>query len=281
MLAQINGTELFHETTGDGPPLMLMHAPIGFDHSYFRPWLDPLAKTSRLIYYDHRGHGRSASVTDFTGIDLAVWADDADALRQLLGHEKMAVIGHSSGGCVALEYARRYAKHLSGLILCDAMPVFDFPETALENAMARATPEQMELVIKAFTVPMASNDELSDIWESILPIYFKNHMAESAKSAKSAKLAENIRYNHHAFNHSNSVWFPAFNSLGWLSGISVPTLIITGREDWITPPAQCAERLHAGIPNSEMVIFEDSGHWPFIEEQGLFIDTVARWMESL
>ena len=74
---------------------------------------------------------------------------------------------------------------------------------------------------------------------------------------------------------------PSFNSLGRLHEIAVPTLIISGKEDWIMPPAQGAERLHAGIPNSELVIFENSGHFPFVEEQERFTKLVSEWVGGL
>jgi len=66
-----------------------------------------------------------------------------------------------------------------------------------------------------------------------------------------------------------------------LHEITVPTLVMAGRHDWITPPAQGAERLHAGLPNSKLIIFEDSGHFPFIEEPDKFVTTVREWINSL
>jgi pimeloyl-ACP methyl ester carboxylesterase len=59
--------------------------------------------------------------------------------------------------------------------------------------------------------------------------------------------------------------------------ISVPTLIIAGSDDWVAP-AQGAERLHAAIPDSDLVVFEDSGHFPFIEEHDRFVSLVAAWL---
>jgi proline iminopeptidase len=56
---------------------------------------------------------------------------------------------------------------------------------------------------------------------------------------------------------------------------------MAGRHDWITPPAQAAERLHAGLPNSKLVIFEESGHFPFIEEYDKFVTTVRDWIRNL
>jgi pimeloyl-ACP methyl ester carboxylesterase len=72
-----------------------------------------------------------------------------------------------------------------------------------------------------------------------------------------------------------------FNALGRLAGIRVPTLILAGAHDWIMPADEGARRLHAEIPESELVVFEESGHFPFIEEADRFRDVVRRWISAL
>ncbi len=62
-----------------------------------------------------------------------------------------------------------------------------------------------------------------------------------------------------------------------LGEIDVPTLILVGRRDFFCPPSQ-AERMHRGIRGSEMVVFERSGHYPFVEEAEAFRDTVRDWL---
>ena len=59
MLTSINGTELFTESIGQGRPMLVLHGGLGFDHTYFRPYLDPLPEELRVVYLDHRNHGRS------------------------------------------------------------------------------------------------------------------------------------------------------------------------------------------------------------------------------
>jgi len=95
------------------------------------------------------------------------------------------------------------------------------------------------------------------------------------------RIIKAMHYNYQAYNNTSAVIFPSFNSLGWLHEIAVPTLIIGGREDWIMPPAQGAERLHAALPGSTLAIFEKSGHFPFVEEQEKFNMIVSEWIGSL
>ena len=97
---------LFVEVVGRGDPLVLMHGGPGLDHVSLTPFRT-LADRYTVVLYDHRCNGRStgAPVTSMTWENLTA---DADALRERLGYERWAVLGHSFGGHVALEYALRY-----------------------------------------------------------------------------------------------------------------------------------------------------------------------------
>jgi proline iminopeptidase len=146
----------------------------------------------------------------------------------------------------------------------------------MENARNRSAPEQLPFVIKGFTEPVTSDGEMRTLYEKILSLYFKSYNSKSC-----SRVIEAIQYNHHAFNYCASTWFPAFSSLTWISSIDVPTLIIGGEEDWIMPLSQSADRLHFGIPKSEMVVFEESGHFPFVEEPARFNSVVSDWISRL
>ena len=113
----VRGVSLFVKVTGHGYPLVLMHGGPGVDHTTLLPF-HPLADHFTLVFYDHRCNGRSegAAVSSMTWENLTA---DAEALRQMLGFDKWAVLGHSFGGMVALEYALRYPQSLSHLVLMD------------------------------------------------------------------------------------------------------------------------------------------------------------------
>jgi proline iminopeptidase len=114
----IRGISLNVKIIGHGYPLVLMHGGPGAD-LYTLMSFRPCADHFTLVFYDHRcnGHSAGAEVASLTMENLTA---DADALRQALGFEKWAVLGHSFGGYVALEYALRYPKNLSHLLLVDS-----------------------------------------------------------------------------------------------------------------------------------------------------------------
>src|SRR5215217_4304191 len=113
----IRDVSLFVDVVGRGHPLLLMHGGPGADHYTMLPFRRCKDRFT-LVFYDHRCNGRSvgASVSSMTWENLTA---DADALRQRLGFDRWAVLGHSFGGQVALEYALRYPDSLSHLVLLD------------------------------------------------------------------------------------------------------------------------------------------------------------------
>ena len=115
-VAHLNGTDLFYVEVGEGLPCPVMHGGLGGDHSALHPWLDPLGDVMHLVYYDHRGNGRSGR-PPWETITFEQLCADADALREHLGFEKVAVLGVSFGGFIALEYAKHFPERLSHLIL--------------------------------------------------------------------------------------------------------------------------------------------------------------------
>src|SRR5688572_3732866 len=148
----VNGTELFYRTLGGAYPCLLMHGGFGMDHAYFHPWLDPLGDVFEFISYDHRCNGRSGRPPVAT-LTFSQLCDDADALRAALGFEQTAVLGHSAGGFVALEYALRYPERVSHLILAGTAPVFDYGAEIAANIMRKGATSEM---MRIFAAPPAA-----------------------------------------------------------------------------------------------------------------------------
>lgn len=268
---QVNDTELYVQAEGAGPPLLVMHGGLGVDHTYLRPFLSPLGSQAELVFYDHRGNGRSPA--DLTGVTFDTWVDDAEALRAALGHERIVVFGHSAGGFIALRYALRYPQRVAGLILCGTAAVLDHWDV-VHRELDRRGATQVQL--RGFTgEPFADDEDLGSWLAAALPLYF--HRPEPSTIAR---LAEHMIVRSAASRRFGEC-LDDYDVTGRLHEITVPALIVAGRHDFIMPPRPTAEVLAAGLPQASLVVFEESGHFPFVEEPDAFLTTVAVWLDSL
>ncbi len=269
MITLPTGASLSVETQGTGRPILVIHGGLGLDHTYFQPWLDPLAQQFQLVYPDLRGNGRSAAVAegDYTHEKMI---DDLDALRNTLGFKQWIVLGHSYGGFIAQLYAIKYPDTVSQLVLLDTSPA-----TALGNAdgaqlvAKKITPEQTAALGKLGTV--TDDNEWKQVWYTILPLYFHNFDVPSLIAT------DKTVYRATGISWAAKNLLPTYDTRPFLGTLTMPTLVGVGRYDWITTVRK-SEVLYKAIPGSELVIFEQSGHFTFIEEQSKVLETLQRFL---
>jgi proline iminopeptidase len=275
---QIRDASLFVKVMGQGDPLVLMHGGPSLDYTTLMP-LEPLADQYTLIFYDHRcnGHSEGAEITTMTMENLTA---DADALRQALGYEQWAVLGHSFGGNVALEYALRYPQSLTRLILMNtggdqwwanhnAMDILakrGYRASAVEAARrffnGQVTPNEY---LPAFMKFMGAYSYHSSIWYHpiVLTLALKMGFGPPMKIRPEALI----------FGYGQVM--QGWTVMDRLGEIQVPTLIAAGRYDFLFPPehqAILADRL----PNARLELIERAGHNPQMEQS----DEVIRIIRS-
>jgi proline iminopeptidase len=259
----IGDVRLFVEVVGHGYPLLLMHGGPGADHWTMLPFRR-CADRFTLIFYDHRCNGRSegAPVSSMTWENLTA---DAEALRQRLGFERWAVLGHSFGGHVALEYALRYPDSLSHLVLLDTGGDSRWARENAADLLAKRgySPEKVELVRRFFNGQIAPKEMLPALMRFGSAYYHHPSILLLAR--------EMIRGGWRAKMRPEALIFAGRHLLrGWtvmdrLSEITVPTLVMAGRDDFLFPPEH-QEELAAGIPNARLQIIEHAGHNPHSEQ---------------
>ena len=269
---------LFYVEHGGGTPLLTMHGGLGWDHTYLRPWLDGLG---HVLYYDHRGNGRSEEPADWSRVTHVTWTDDAEALRSHIFFDRPVVLfGHSYGAILALEYALRFPSRLAGLILCCGTPVFDTAEAAVARAFARAEaapdPASTRAALQnALAGPPKDDTGYAAILRDLLPIYFYEPEAFDPDA-----IVDQMRSRSEAVRRSFFELLPRFDVSGRLGEIDVPALVLSGRHDWAFPPEEGPARLSADMPNSTSHVFERSGHLPFMEEREAFTGVVSEWISN-
>lgn len=275
-IVKVNDTELFYTKYGSGTPFLVMHGGLGLDHTYFRPEFDHLGDYLQLIYFDYRGHGRSGRPPINT-ITFEQLADDAEELRNVLGYDKIGVIGHSGGGFVALNYAIKYPQNLSHLILMNTFPAFDRIHVKESIAGLQAKNPSPEL-LKVSNGPSPSTiEEFKNQYRILNYLYVSDYNSEIKKRFE--KMFEDMMVNLEILALNNSLLFK-FNVISDLNKITAPTLVIGGKGDGIVPISEI-QRLHDNIPNSEIYLFEKSGHYPFFEEPETFIKIVLEWFNRI
>ncbi len=113
----IYGVRLFYKVIGQGDTILILHGGPGLDHSYMLPQMAELAKTHTLIFFDHRGFGRSDFRLDSAQYQLVNFIDDIEEIRKAFGLQKINLLGHSYGAQLAIHYTLRYPANVRSLIL--------------------------------------------------------------------------------------------------------------------------------------------------------------------
>ena len=277
---QIRDASLFVKVIGQGYPLVLMHGAPSLDHTTLLP-LEPLADQYTLIFYDHRcnGHSEGAEVTTMTMENLTA---DADALRQALGYDQWAVLGHSFGGNVALEYALRYPQSLTRLILMNtggdqwwanhnAMDILakrGYRASAVEAARrffnGQVTPNEY---LPTFMKFMEAYSYHSSIWYHpiMLTLALKVGLGPPMKMRPEALI----------FGYGQVM--QGWTVMDRLSEIQAPTLVMAGRYDFLFPPehqAILADRLS----NARLELIERAGHNPQMEQTAEVIRIIKSFL---
>jgi proline iminopeptidase len=271
-LIAVNGTELFYAEEGTGHPCLLLHGGPGLDHQEFVPWLSPLATSARLIYLDHRGNGRSKRIAPEQFTTAAV-VEDVEALRRALGFEQMAVLGHSFGGFIALSYALAYPSSVSRLIISCSAPSYDIGAEVEAQLAAFNNPQ----VAAAFAREneIQSDEDMRAVILDELPFYFATYPDRIRQVAED--WARRTRYSAALSSWWSVNQMPLYDVRPRLAEVQMPTLILAGRHDRVCSLNQ-ARIMEQGIAGAKLVIFEESGHMPQMEESARYIQVVRDFM---
>jgi proline iminopeptidase len=246
-IAQINDIQMAYTDTGSGTPLICLHGGMGIDSFTLRVpgILDLENRGIRLIIPDQRGHGLS---THSISIDYThkTWAADIHALTRYLGLSRFALLGHSYGGFLALEYAVRWPQTFTHLVLVStsAGPVHASQQT------------------------YNSDDDLREHFEEVWPNFFSG-------PDKHWEVFEQAQFSADTYNAAFTRELPKYNLRYKVVELDIPMLLIVGRDDWYLEPMRW---LAENCQDTTLRIFEEVGHFPFIEAAVEFRSTIAKFL---
>lgn len=280
MFAAIRGTRIYFDIEGaglvpDGPAMrerpvaMIIHGGPGGDHSGFKPGMSRLAERMQLVYFDHRGQGRSDQA-DPTTYTLDENVEDMEALRLHLGLGPVVSIGTSYGGMVAMAHAARYPDAVSHLVLIVTASHGGFIRRAQQIVEERGTPEQRDVCKTLWAGAFRTVEDMRHYYEVMGPLYSLRHDPASAASGRSRAIYSPEPLNR-AFGPDG--FLRRFDLRPELSRITAPTLILAGRHDWICPP-EFSEEIHRLIPHSDYRLFQNSSHSIRADETEAMLDAI-------
>lgn len=266
----VNGVGLVYDDAGSGTAFVTLHGGPGMG-SRRGDWttFQPLTDTYRLISYDQRGNGESDGGEPYSHEQFVA---DLEALRQKLGLGKIVLLGGSYGGYIALEYALRHQENLHALILRDTAANNRYRDTSMDRALASGFPMDEERLERLFAGRVGSDDDFRESFRMIQPLYNVTRDPE-AEAARLEQIPFRFETHNWAFSRNQA----DYDITEKLKTVRTPTLVTVGRHDWITP-LEASEELASALPNSELVVFEHSGHSPQLEETDRYLSVVRDFL---
>lgn len=298
----INGTTLHFRVRGTDkhhPYLLLLHGGPGSSAAMFYPWGPRLESTVNVVYLDQRGSGQSdrlhfsnlavPSVAEAKNELISQQIADIEGVRQALHQDKWYVLGHSWGGMRGLEYVSAHPEHVRGYIHMDGLvSVPATTQNILDNAQAKfaagkqAHQPGMDALLaqtaRLRALPQDNPERLMSAFGLALgpaALYFVRDQALSF-AAFNAHIADAVRPYHltaadlalapePVAAQMVADHFLTRDDTPLLTKIDVPTLIIQGKQDGIVS-VQSAQSVHAGIKNSQLMLLDNCGHFPFADQ---------------
>lgn len=262
MLQRAGSIDIAYEEAGDGPPIVFLHS-FPLNRKLWSPQLRALAGFGRCLAPDFRGFGDSEASAPYT---MDQYADDVIALLDSLGlREKVIFVGISMGGYVTLALWRRHRDRVRALILADTRATADTEEAREKRqALARIAKDGGSGAVADLQLPGLIGKTTRQRNPTIA--------AEIRAMISSASVAGIVG--------ASEAMMARPDSTSLLSTIDVPTLVIVGNEDVLTPPTE-AEALCAAIPFGELQIIPKAGHSPCIERPAAFNQTVSEFLSKV
>lgn len=259
----VNGIHLSYDDVGEGKiPIIFLHG-FPFDKSSWELQLEFLKFTYRLIAIGIRGFGESIDEDSTLSIDL--FADDLIQFMDELKIEKAIICGLSMGGYIVLNAQKRFPERFTALILADTQCIADTPEVKKNRYKTIDEIEANGLVdfTEGFTKKVFHPESLTnkkEVVEDLRRVIFSNSQSSIVRGL--AALAERSE------------------TCSTLRNISIPTLIICGDEDQVTP-IEKSESMKSSIAGSKLAVIENAGHVSNLEQPHEFAKALSDFLAEL
>lgn len=261
MIVLVGDTEIAYDDIGSGLPVVFLHA-FPLNRTMWDPQVGALVAECRCIAIDFRGMGDSKGAEPYT---MDRYADDIAGVLDALQIERAVVCGLSMGGYVAFAFWRRHKERVRALVLADTRATADTVEVVerrrelIEVAETQGSAGVANMQI-AGLVGKTTRDKRPDIYDATHRMIAQAPV-EGVIGGLEAMMARP-------------------DSTATCATIDVPTLIVVGDEDAITPPKE-AKKLAAAIRGSRLEILQGAGHLSNVERPASFNTVMSEFLASL
>lgn len=265
--ASLSTTTIHYVDRGRGLPVLLVHG-FPLDHTMWAAQLDALSQCCRVIAPDLRGFGRSplGEVDPARGIPMEQYADElAELLDVLAIREPIVLVGFSMGGYVAFQFVRRHDGLLRALVLCDTRAAADTEE-------GRAGRLKMAEHVAEWGAER--------VGEMMGPKLFAPRSFTTMRGAVAAVRGMVERTPPAAIAAAQLGMAVRPDATDLLPTICVPTLVLVGQHDAISPPSEM-ESIAAAVPGSKFVVIPEAGHMAPMENASAVNRAVAEFLADL
>lgn len=262
---------LYYRALGRGWPVIVLHGGPDFDHNYLLPQMDRLAERLRVVYYDQRGRGRSAAGVRPDDVSMASEIEDLDRVRRHFDLDRVAVLGHSWGGVLAMAYTAAHPDRVSHLLLVNTAPASGEDAQRFADHVRLTRPASDVQAMKAIAASSRFRAGDPDVDAEFNRIHFRLGLRDpdllaqvtgrlrTHSDAAGVLLARAIERRLYA-----ETWdAEGYDLVPRLREIDVPTLVIHGRHDAV--PVPLAARIADAIPRGRLEVFEEHGHFVYLE----------------
>jgi proline iminopeptidase len=269
MVVSVNGAELFYSTGGTGFPC-IVPCLLG-TKPYERMTPPPLTDFFRFIYVDIRGGGRSTG--DPADLTFDVLADDLEAVRSDLRIPRVAVLGYSIVGVLAIEYGRRCPETVSHVIVAGTPPTGDITKLVKAGAafFDADGSEERKAILKENYAKLPPGTPPTQAVFAQAPMRFFDPRFDALPLFADADFKPRL------FEHVVGPLTATWDVTAGKESLGTPLLIAHGRYDYVSPHTMW-DGIADTLPNTTMHLFERSGHQTFFEEPERFVEVVRAWI---
>lgn len=288
----LRGVRFYYRVGGNAPlgtpPVVFLHGGPGQGSEHFDALAGPfMEREVRMVYYDQRGSGLSERPVN-RDYALTTLVDDIEALRRELRTPKIALIGHSFGAVLALEYAAKYPDNVSHLIIVAGLWDTQVQCPLRLARFAALRPDVYERVRNDTIAQDGSRRNECDIelrarnglGEDRRRFDLQTIFADSALASRidSVNTARNVVYGGEV---NSAIMAAGMNRYRFtqFERVTMPVLVIGGKLDGAVLPAGL-RRLAPKLPHAKYLEFERSGHFVYLDEPDRFAKEVSAFVRS-